>query len=393
MGTGAEITLSLVDLTQMPALDEAMGAFADELGAQVEALGPLIGQQRESGIDFARSPDPSAAPQLTDLGVFVSEIGVASLQVSDPADGVLRAINDVVLAQTVGPARLGSTGLSIYFPATPDLYDPAYAQTTDGQPWLQFLEAYHGAGAAIPPEAQPAVLDAPAPPPPAQDEPVTIDGGEALVEVVEGGVEVSIQLDPTTLENVVSASLSFGYVDPEDGSIVQLGDTEAEIREDGTVGGFTDLTVLTITDEVGDTIDAYLSLEFDEEEGVAYASVPLDYTDPVTEETSPVNLSIVLDPETGDVLQEVYYLLDEESGAYGELTADPEGLVSPVVLVFGSDGSVEWQPYGDTALYADLPSLAYGLELLEPGTEIYVDIVVTDFGGNELIASATFLQE
>ncbi len=383
-GTSAEITLSLMDLDQMPALDDALDAFAGQLTDGVEAFGPLIGRQRDQGIEFARSPDPSQSPQLTDLGVFVAEIGVASLQVSDAADAVLRGINDVVIAQTLGPARLGATGMSIYFPVTPDLIDPAYAATTQTVAWQQFLDAYHGAGQAIPEDAQPVFVD---------EDGTVVDGGEALVEFVEDGVEVSMQLDPTTLDNVISATLSFGYVDPEDGAIVQLGDTQADIAEDGTVSGFSDLTVLTITDGVDDTIDAYLSLEFDEEAGLAYASVPLDYTDPETEEVSPVDLSIVLDGETGDVLQEVYYLTDDENGSYGELVADPQALISPVVLVFGPDGSVEWQTYGDVALFADLPELQYDLELLETGTEIYVDITVTDFGGNETIASATFLQE
>jgi hypothetical protein len=386
-GTGAEITLSLLDLSQIPALDEAMATFAGQLAEQVDALGPLIGQQREAGIDFARSPDPANSPQLTDLGVFVAEIGIESLQVSDAADGVLRAIGDTVVAQTVGPARLGATGMSIYFPATPDLIDPAYAATTQLAEWQQFLGAYHGAGQAIPEEEQPTLVDAE---PAAEGELVQ---GDATVTEVEGGVEVSIQLDPATLQNVASASLSFGYVDPEDGAIVQLGDTEAEVLEDGTVVGFTDLTVLTITDAVGDTIDAYLTLEFDEEAELAVATVPLDYTDPASGETAPVDLSIVLDPATGDVLQEVYYLIDEESGSYGELQADPEGLIQPVVLVFAPDGTVEWQGYGDVALFADLPELQYDIAPLEAGTEIYVDIVVTDFGGNSVIGSATFLQE
>ncbi len=383
-GTAAEITLSLMDLDQMPALDEALSTFAGQLTDQVEGLGALIGRQRDQGIEFARSPDPSQAPQLTDLGVFVSEIGVASLQVSDAADAVLRGINDVVVAQTVGPARLGATGMSIYFPATPDLIDPAYAATTDAVAWQQFLDAYHGAGQAIPVDQQPAQID---------DSGEVIDGGDALVEFVEGGVDVSIQLDPSVLDSVISASLSFGYIDPEDGAIVQLGDTQADIAEDGTVSGFSDLTVLTITDGTDDVIDAYLSLSFDDEGTLAFASVPLDYAEADSDEVSPVDLTIVLDAETGDVLQEIYYLLDEESGSYGELVADPEALISPVVLVYDVDGGVDWLPYGDTALFADLPSLQYDLAALEPGTEVYVDITVTDFGGNELIASATFIQE
>ena len=127
-GTGAEITLSLLDLAGLPALEDAMSTFASVLTEQVEALGVLIGRQRASTVESGRSPDPSQSTHLTDLGQFVAEIGVQSLQVSDDADAVLRAINDTVVAQTVGPARLGSTGMSIYFPPSDDLADGAYLQ-------------------------------------------------------------------------------------------------------------------------------------------------------------------------------------------------------------------------------------------------------------------------
>lgn len=401
-GTGAEITLSLLDLAGMAALDEAMASFAGVLAEQAEGLGVLIGRQLASNVSYGRSPDPAQSTHLTDLGQFVSEIGVASLQVSDPADTVLRAINDVVVAQTVGPARLGSTGMSIYFPPVIELTDGRYQQVAAADAWVQFLIAYYQTGQAIPPEGQPAIAGqgrgpaaAPAEAPEfgSGESSGEVVGGDATVEVVEGGVEVSVQVEPASLPNIVEATLSFGYIDPDDGAIVQLGDTQADILEDGTVGGFTDLTVLTMTDADGDTIDAYLGLEFSEDGALAYASVPLDYSEPGSDELQPVDLTIVLDAESGEVLQEVYYLIDEEAGSYGELQADPDGLISPVVQVFLPDGTAEWQAYGDDVLFADLPTLGYGLEALDPGTEIYVDITVTDYGGNSLIASATFLQE
>ena len=402
-GTGAEITLSLLDLAGMSALEGAMATFAGTLAEQVEGLGVLIGRQRASTVEYGRSPDPSQSTHLTDLGQFVAEIGVQSLQVSDEADAVLRAINDTVVAQTVGPARLGSTGMSIYFPPSDDLADGAYLQVPGSEAWAQFLTAYYSAGQSIPADRQPVALDQEVVAQPAPDtdgeglgadgaEPSVV-GADATVTDVEGGVEVAVQLDPAALESVVDARLSFGYIDPEDGAIVQLGDTAAEILEDGTVVGFTDLTVLTLTDADGDSVDAYLELDFDEEGTLAFASVPLDYQAPGSDVVEPVDLSIVLDAETGDVLQEVYYLLDEETGSYGELQADPTALIAPVVLVYLPDGTVEWAAYGDGALFADLPTLQYGLELLDPGTEIYVDLTVTDYGGNQLIASATFLQE
>ncbi|CAN5356995.1 hypothetical protein BH23ACT9_BH23ACT9_25740 [soil metagenome] len=376
-GTELDITLSLVDLNQMAALDDAMAVFAGQLTDQVDVLAPLIGRQRQAGLEFNPQPDPQQSLNLIDLGAFVAEIGVASLQVSDAADAVLRAINDAVVHQTVGPARLGSTGLSIYFPQFPQFFDAGYAPVTQAIPWLQFLEAYHGVGSAIPVEAQPALA--------------TDDAGDdlqAVIEEDEDGIFVSIQLDPSTIDNIASASLSFGYVDPEDGAIVQLGDTEADIFDDGTVSGFTDLTVLTISDGE-DVIDAYLSLTFDEEAGLSYANVPLEYTLPDGSETSDVTLSIVVDSETGDVLQETYYI-NNEGGTLGELSADPDALISPIVLVYGIEPGGVWEAYGESALFADLPALEYDFAELESGTEIYVDIVVTDFGGNQAIGATTF---
>ena len=64
----------------------------------------------------AATPTPRRPRSSPTSGVLVSEIGVASLQVSDAADAVLTAIGDVVLDRTAGPARSGATGLSIYFP-------------------------------------------------------------------------------------------------------------------------------------------------------------------------------------------------------------------------------------------------------------------------------------
>jgi hypothetical protein len=301
----------------------------------------------------------------------------------------LRSINDVVLAQTVGPARLGSTGLSIYFPPNVELLAEPYLGIPAAASWNQFLAAYYDAGAAIPPEAQPAVVDAAAEGSQQTGEFGEVVFADATVVEVEGGYDVSVQLDPESLPNVVDASLSFGYVDPDDGAVVLLGDNAADIFDDGTVSGFTDLTVFTMTDIDGDTVDAYFSFELNEDGTLAFASVPLEYQAPGSDVWEPVDLSIVIDLETGDIVEEIYYLIDE-SGSYGELTADPEGLIQPVVLVLTADGGIEWQSYGDTAVFADLPNLQYDFQPLDPALEFYVDISVTDFGGNELIASSTF---
>ena len=39
-------------------------------------------------------------------------------------------------------------------------------------------------------------------------------------------------------------------------------------------------------------------------------------------------------------------------------------------------------PAADIGLYADLPNLQYDLEPLPSGTELYIVLTVTDYGGN-----------
>ncbi len=58
-------------------------------------------------------------------------------------------------------------------------------------------------------------------------------------------------------------------------------------------------------------------------------------------------------------------------------------------LYFGAYFSLEYNE-DETLGIADLPTLLYDFEALDPGLEYYVDITVTDFGGNQLIASSTF---
>lgn len=83
----------------------------------------------------------------------------------------------------------------------------------------------------------------------------------------------------------------------------------------------------------------------------------------------------------GDVLSEVYYEIDDE-GMIGELSADPEGLIFPVVLNQYPDGSSEWVTLSEVGLFADLPSLQYDVVPLDSGTELFVELIVYDLSGD-----------
>ena len=236
--------------------------------------------------------------------------------------------------------------------------------------WSGFLDAYYSSGAAIPIEQQPQFEN--------PDE-------EATIEVADGGVYISGVFDLAAQDNLSTASFEYGIVG-EDGSITYIGSEPAVISEDGsgTAGGFYDLTALSLSDGI-DSSYAYLDLTWDEEGGVGLVDVPMAYYGPGEGEAQTyqdVLLSLVFDASTGDVIAETYYAYDDALGMYGELTADPSGLIVPEVYVAGADGSGEWAPGADVGLYADLPTLEYDLEALPSGTELYIVLTVSDFGGN-----------
>jgi hypothetical protein len=289
---------------------------------------------------------------MVDLGILVSEIGVQALNVSDQADSVIRAINDSVVHTVAGAATRGATGLSIYFPPEAQWFSQDYTGLDAMGGWNGFLDAYYAGGAAIPVEEQPQFVS-----------------DEAEIFFDEDGLNIAGQFDLAAEGNITTASIDYGVVEA-DGSVTFIGTEPAEVADDGSglALGIFDLTVLTVSDGV-DTSYAYLD-------------VPMAYYPPGSDDGyGDVLLSLVFDIE-GNLLSETYYVYDDVLGTYGELTADPEGLIVPTLLFVGADGSFEWVPSSDVGLYADLPALTYDLEDLPSGTELYVELTVTDFGGN-----------
>jgi hypothetical protein len=373
-GTGADITLSMIDLNRMAAVDDALAGFSDALTSRAADLAPVVGRERAGVLSFGRDPDPEVDTHMADLGLLAAEIGVDALDVSDQADALIRAIDDAVVHDVAGPAALGASGLSIYFPPTEELLSPDYASVGSARAWGEFLASYYDAGAEIPLDAQPQF--------------VTGDG-EAAVSFDDYGLVLEAAFDAAAEDNVVWAGISYGELG-EDGSVTYFGEEQAEIAGDGSglVTGSYDLTAMTISDGI-DTSYAYLTVTWgDEDAEVATIDVPLAYYEPgEDEEYRDVTLTISFDPVTGDVIDETYYSYTA-AGTYGELTADPEGIIVPKLLVVAADGSSSWEPAAEVGLYADLPNLQYDFVPLESGTALHAQLSVEDYGGNSDSVSA-----
>ena len=370
-GTSADVTLSLVDLTKMAAVDEAMATFTTALMDRSAEVAPAIGRARPDTYSYGRSPDPSQDLYMTDLGDLVARIGVEALDVSAEADAVLQAINDAVVHKVAGPSAAAFSGMSVYFPPQ-DFISTGYSEIQTEGGWQDFLTSYYGAGDALPEEEQAALTNA---------------DGTAEILLDEEGLSITGSFDPAIYDNLSDAYITYGTIG-DDGTITYFGDESATFDENGLAEGFFDLTQLTITDGI-DTAVAYLSLTSDEESDGFTIDVPAAYYEPGEDlEYVDILLELVVDGE-GTITQETYYVYDDELGTYGELTADPEGIIVPDVLTIDAEGNELWTPTSDVGLYADIPELLYDVVPLPSGTELYIELIVEDFAGNTASVSAT----
>lgn len=376
-GTQDQITLSMVDLTKMGAVDEAVTDFAGALSEQSDVVAPAVGQSEASTLAFGKSPDESQDKHLSDLGLLASAIGESAPEVADQAAAVVSALDDAVLEQVDGVATAGASGLSIYLPPVAELADPAYADVATSGPWVGFLDTYYSAGDEIPAEELPAFTDP--------------DAGPDVV-FDEEGVSLSGSYDPAGLDNITEATISYALVN-DDGSITYLGEEVTDFTDEGgapTASGTYDLTVMEINDGV-DTAYAYVELNLSEDLTTAFFDVPMTYyasTDPDRLDPKDALLSLVLDIDAAEYVSETIYTYDEVSGGYGELAPDPEGIVIPDVLTIGADGEQVWEPTSDVGLYSDVAGLDYTFVPLDSGTTVQVDLSLYDFGGNTSVLSS-----
>jgi len=371
-GTQNEITLSLVDLTEFAIVDDAVAAFAAALTDRVADVAPTVGRTLASTLGFGTNPDPRYDTHMKDLGILAGEISVDALDVSDAAEAVVRAVNDVVLDKVDGQATRGATGLSIYFPPNDGYFDPDYAAVAERTGWADFLTTYYETGSQIDPGQLPGFIQS-----------------DAIVEFADGGLYVAGEFGAGAEANISEAFLYYGVLDA-DGTIAYIGEQPAQVSTDGSgiASAFYDLGYLSLSDGE-DTALAYLAFSQGAEATTATVSVPLQYLAPGAAEALDALLTLGLDPTTGSILSETYYAYNPGNGTYGELAVQPDGLIRPLLQIYDpATGSSTWSPVSDTGLYADLANLRYLVDPLPSGTQLVVELWVVDYGGNSDYVSA-----
>lgn len=160
------VTLTAVDLSQMQPLVDSINTLSLALANDNQQL---IAQNRTRAQSFTSVFGSNVPPSYIDLGHFAQLLAQNSRsgEVDQAVEGVLAAINQVVIAEKHGPNKPGSTGVSIYFPNSqlygnpitgPQSYTAVANTFSTVSLWDDFL-AFHytgepfssaDAGAAIP---------------------------------------------------------------------------------------------------------------------------------------------------------------------------------------------------------------------------------------------------
>lgn len=364
-GTDSDITLGLLDLAAVDDLEAAVNDVAEAYVADPIAFSPGVASAQHDVLEFGRDPDPASSSYQIDLGGFLQNLAAEEGEIAGLAGIAIAALDDVVIEHIAGPATSASTGLSIYFPPTENLFYEDYMGLDDVPAWQAMLAQYFASGALL-----------------AEGSRATFtESADPVVAFGDDGVSVFAPMPAAGAESVADASVAVGF--DNDGELVYVLEMPATVMEqDGAVGvgAEYDLTYLTISDGVDDAL-VYQSIGIDPGTGHTVIDIPIDYVAPgdEPEDYRDALMSIVLDDE-GTIIEQDFFARDS-SGSLGAFAPHPDGLLFPVALSSTADGEWVYQQTVPTGIAADLEALEFVVNDIPEGAELTFDLSVTDFGG------------
>ena len=146
-----DITLTAVDLSAIPDLNDAVNDFVFNLQKETQSTVAKVRTYTQSYTSIFGSDVPAS---YIDLGNFVMLMkqNTSNSQVIQSGDAVLAAISNAVVAEKHGKGKPGSTGVAIYFPnsqlyqspmAGPQSYTSIASAFAEQSAWDDFLEFHY----------------------------------------------------------------------------------------------------------------------------------------------------------------------------------------------------------------------------------------------------------
>lgn len=145
------VTLSAVDLRQVPALTTAVEQLATALNSNPTFIAGAVGDARSGAESYARvSPEQFEQYAAIDLADFARILAqrAPDTAVQAAANAVSQAVSHAVVVNETGLGLKKSHGIAIYFPRTQEFYTPEYGRISQMPAWNIFLTSYHTVGLA-----------------------------------------------------------------------------------------------------------------------------------------------------------------------------------------------------------------------------------------------------
>jgi hypothetical protein len=226
------ITLSAVDLGQIPALMEQVNQFSYAMQNEDQSV---IATARNYARSYTSIFGNKVPPSFIDLGHFTQLVGRESRNNSlqQTAGDLLAVLGKTVIAERHGSDERGSTGISIYFPnstlysspmAGPQSYVAIANRFAEGSLWDDFLAYhYHNISFDLQP-VQPSLPGATTPSRVPGSGRIKVSPVKASATTAAPGQPVELQVDISG-ENIGYIYLFAGYYDPDSNSIF-MADTD-----------------------------------------------------------------------------------------------------------------------------------------------------------------------
>jgi len=386
-----DATVSVVDLGQMPALDQALasltGALIEDLDSAIEPVmtARFLAQQLQP------APYEFLSTQFIDLGDFVSRLSSLAPEYEVQTEAFLKAFSAAVVYNRFGPAVPGATGLTIFFPSSKHYYDAVnpllgevagevYEAAGPPASWFAFLQEWF---AAVEPKHMGPEFSCEGL---GQEQ---CDDGVAFIEEGTRTVTVYRDLDLQTVPYGAHVQLAFGYQWPsgagptEDMDIFHRRPASFDPAT-GRVEGTFDLRRLILRQ--GDiSAEAYWTLQ--PTPAGRKVAIPLFHYSPDSDLRSVLIWKVLLAPDEDTVLHSAYY--HHVGGSAQEVAAPPDGILQAQAYWHGVSWS--WFTY-----YPKPPEFdaAEPLELefqpLPPGKTGTLWLEATDRLGRAAVAAAKF---
>lgn len=373
-GAGAGVTLSVLALDKVDALEKALNDLATGSMATMQKgrdgwlkLAQARAQSEEYGKSGESKGEPGSA--VHDVIHFAANVKQREASLAAAADAVTKAAKDVVVYQIHGKGRPNANGLSIFIPPNgetlqqkgPLVYsDTAFARSSK---WLPFLQSYTGTQAkdTTPPKVEP------------------VANNDASLDA-DDVVKITSKVKADDIEEA-----SFVVAMSEGDEQIIIGELPTEPDDNGVLEEEFDGSWFTLGDGTNEVICPISDFEeLDDAEDLYWAEVPVQVKLKGTDEWLDVTLYFILDFNGNEVTGDLVYAFEDGEWGPREIELDSGDQVRPVYISVDANGDVSLvasDDADDILNIGDSNDLVIGEQDLGAGKYL-IGFVVSDYAGN-----------